>query len=159
MVGQTRPPARHRRDARKLKRPGPHSTSRKTEHYGTTLFGDGVRFDRHAQIRAFGGGRKLIWRRNKSGDGFLVLGGAVELLSADTRSAPVGRIAAPCEGASSRRRAPAHGRPSRPRAAAAFSPPRSAARACGASRCASSRERGVVTPCQLFVVMPKAPVK
>ena len=72
MVGQTRPPARHRRDARKLescrKRPGSHSTCHgKRNSYGTTLFGDGVRFE---AFRAFGGGRKLM-ETLKSGEAFL----------------------------------------------------------------------------------------
>ena len=75
MVGQTRPrrrrpPARHRRDARKLescrKRPGSHSTCHgKRNTYGTTLFGDGARFDR-------GGGLNLIDTR-RSGEAFLSL--------------------------------------------------------------------------------------
>ena len=71
MVGQARPrrrrpPARHRRGARKLD--GSHSTSHgKRNNYGTTLFGDGVRFE---AFRAFGGGRKLM-ETLKSGEAFL----------------------------------------------------------------------------------------
>ena len=69
MVGQTRPrrrrpPARHRRDT------GSHSTCHGTRNtYGTTLFGDGVRFE---AFRAFGGGRKLM-ETLKSGEAFLSL--------------------------------------------------------------------------------------
>ena len=65
MVGQTRPrrrrpPARHRRDT------GAHTTSHgKRNTYGTTLFGDGARFDR-------GGGLNLI-DTLRSGEAFLHL--------------------------------------------------------------------------------------
>ena len=71
MVGQTRPPARHRRDARKLEscRRDEISSHGKRNTYGTTLFGDGVRFE---AFRAFGGGRKLM-ETLKSGEAFLHL--------------------------------------------------------------------------------------
>ena len=109
MVGQTRPPARHRRDARKLEscRRDEISSHGKRNTYGTTLFGDGVRFE---AFRAFGGGRKLM-ETLKSGEAFLSL----QALSNSRRSEPraAGRLWN--YGASARRRP--RGPPSTPAAA------------------------------------------